>query len=117
MSHLEERFIRQFAALNAGRFPQPKRDYVYTELRKWEFDFAWPEYKVAVDIDGGTAIRGRHSRPKGMGKDHEKRNEATRQGWRVLVFSNYNLQNIKRRVSACRLLLDILTQQREYDRA
>src|SRR5687768_16750315 len=31
-----------------------------TPARRWRFDFAWPELKVAVECDGGTFTGGRH---------------------------------------------------------
>ena len=50
----------------------------------WRFDFAWPEQRVAVEVEGGTFSGGRHTRPLGFRKDCEKLNEATCRGWRVL---------------------------------
>ena len=55
--------------------------------RRFRFDFAWPEHKLAVEIDGGTWTRGRHVRPTGYAKDCEKMNLAQLEGWRVLRFT------------------------------
>jgi very-short-patch-repair endonuclease len=52
--------------------------------RKWRFDFAWPAYKVAVAVEGGTWVRGSHVRGKRFAKDCEKYNSAALAGWIVL---------------------------------
>ena len=52
--------------------------------RKWRFDFAWPHYKVACEVEGGTFVQGRHTRGAAFEKDAEKYNEAAIQGWLVL---------------------------------
>lgn len=48
---------------------------------------AWPEKKVAAEIDGGYWTRGRHSRALGQIKDNEKINVAQGMGWRVFRFT------------------------------
>ena len=52
--------------------------------RRWRFDFAWPERLLAVEVEGGSFIAGRHSRGAGFEADAEKYNEAALIGWRVL---------------------------------
>lgn len=61
-------------------------EYKFHPTRKWRFDFALAK-GVAVEIDGGIWIRGRHSRGAGMEADMEKMNQAALLGWRVLRFS------------------------------
>lgn len=56
----------------------------WTTLKGWRFDVAWPAYKVAVEIDGGVWLRGRHNRGGGFIEDCRKLNEAARLGWIVL---------------------------------
>jgi very-short-patch-repair endonuclease len=67
--------------------PSPAREYRFHPKRRWRFDFAWPLYKVAVEVDGGIYSRGRHVRGKGFESDAEKRNAAVLAGWRVLHFT------------------------------
>lgn len=55
--------------------------------RKWRFDFAIPESKLAIEIEGGVWITGRHNRASGYLKDMEKYNTATVLGWRILRFT------------------------------
>ena len=52
--------------------------------RRWRFDLAWPDRKLAVEIEGGTWSHGRHTRGKGFAMDCIKYNEATLLGWCVL---------------------------------
>lgn len=52
--------------------------------RAWRFDFAYPEAKLAIEVDGGTWINGGHSRGSGIEKDCEKLAAAVILGWRVM---------------------------------
>lgn len=73
--------------------PKPLKEYVFAPPRKWRFDFCWLEQKVAVEIEGGLWVRGRHSRGAGMIKDMEKYNTATKMGWRVFRFATDQYQS------------------------
>ena len=63
------------------------KEYRFHETRRWRFDYAIPDYKIAIEIDGGVWIEGRHNRPKGYINDLEKFNEAAAAGWLVLKFT------------------------------
>lgn len=65
----------------------PVREFRFHEKRMWKFDFAWPEHKLAVEIEGGVFKAGRHSRGAGYEKDAEKYNTAAKMGWTVLRYS------------------------------
>lgn len=64
-----------------------EREYLFAPPRKWRFDFAWPERAIAVEIEGGTWVQGRHNRGAEFERDAEKYAEATIAGWRVLRFT------------------------------
>lgn len=66
---------------------KPEREFRFHDTRKWRFDFAFPELKLAIEVEGGTYTNGRHTRGSGYEKDLEKYNEAVKLGWRVLRFS------------------------------
>ena len=70
-----------------------EREYRFHPTRRWRFDFADPETKVAVEIDGGAFIGGRHTRGVGFVKDQEKLNTATSMGWRVFRYSTVAAMN------------------------
>lgn len=77
-----------FFQLRAARLPAPELEYRFHETRRWRFDFAWPELKLAVEIDGGTWSSGRHTRGVGYEADCEKTAEAAIAGWRIMHFNN-----------------------------
>jgi hypothetical protein len=54
------------------------------KARMWRFDYAWPEAKVALEVEGGGWIGGRHTSGKGFEADMEKYSEAAAQGWRLI---------------------------------
>ena len=60
------------------------KEHVFHWTRKWRFDYAIPELKVAVEIDGAVWNYGRHNRPEGYINDMEKLNTAASMGWLVL---------------------------------
>lgn len=62
----------------------PVAEYRFHKTRKWRFDYAWPAYKVALEIEGGVYTRGRHTRPSGFLGDMEKYNAAAVAGWTVI---------------------------------
>ena len=75
-----------FAMLDQARLPLPLTEYAFAAPeRRWRFDFAWPrDGYIALEIEGGVFVAGRHSRGAGMLKDMEKYNAATVRGWSEL---------------------------------
>lgn len=71
----------------AAGLPAPVAEFVFAPPRRWRFDWAWPEQRVALEQDGGAFVGGRHSRGMGFVKDMEKTNKAAILGWRVLRFT------------------------------
>lgn len=65
-------------------FPEGELEHKFHPKRRWRFDLAWPDVKIAVERQGGTWTRGRHVRPEGYAKDCEKLNEAQLMGWIVI---------------------------------
>jgi very-short-patch-repair endonuclease len=71
-------------AILAAKLPAYVPEYRFHPTRRWRFDFAWPDKKIALECEGGTWKYGRHNRPKGFEDDAEKYNEAGLLGWMVL---------------------------------
>ena len=63
-SYLEESFARWLK--RSKHIPPPQREYRFHPERKWRFDFAWPERRFAVEIEGITPGQGRHQTIKGF---------------------------------------------------
>lgn len=70
--------------LRSVGLPAPVREHRFHPVRRWRFDYAWPEQRVALEVDGGVWTGGRHTRGAGFIKDMEKLNTATIAGWRVV---------------------------------
>ncbi|CCD30309.1 Conserved hypothetical protein [Candidatus Glomeribacter gigasporarum BEG34] len=68
-------------------------EYRFDAMRRWKFDFAWPNWKIVVECEGGIWAQGRHTRALGFEADCDKYNAATVQGWRVLRFTRDMIQN------------------------
>lgn len=66
--------------------PAPVLEHPFSKPlgRKHRFDLAWPDRMLALEIDGGVWVGGRHNRGQGFIKDQEKSNLAALLGWRVL---------------------------------
>lgn len=71
-------------SLRAAGLPAPIDEFRFAAPRRWRFDFAWPEYNLALEIQGGIWIGGRHSRGATLVKEWEKLNTAAELGWRVV---------------------------------
>lgn len=80
VSEIEELFYAQCQAV--GR--TPIRQYRFLPPRRWRFDFAWVEYSLALELDGGIHKQGRHNRAGGITADCVKLAAAVIDGWRVL---------------------------------
>jgi very-short-patch-repair endonuclease len=82
-SELEAQFKLLIRAL---KLPEPEEEYMFHPDRKWRFDFAYPDQKIAIEIEGGVWTQGRHTRGSGFVKDCEKYNAAAMLGWRILKY-------------------------------
>jgi len=80
-SDLEQSFLFY---INALQLPTPIREWRFHPVRRWRFDFAWPDRLVAVECEGGVWSQGRHVRGRGFENDCWKYNSAAVLGWKVL---------------------------------
>ena len=81
VSHLEEAFVTWLG--QNPDIPAPVREYEFAKPRRWRFDFAWPDVRVAVEIEGLTRDGGRHQKRQGFLADAEKYEAALMLGWTV----------------------------------
>lgn len=68
--------------------PSPQKEYRPGIVRKFRFDFAWPDIKIAVELNGATWTKGRHSSGEGIQRDYVKMNYCQILGWLVIQFSS-----------------------------
>ena len=81
-SNLERSFLTWWRRF-APDAPEPVAELRFHPVRRWRFDYAWPDSMIALELDGGTWSRGRHTRGAGYRGDCEKLNAAVSLGWRV----------------------------------
>lgn len=94
-SNLENKFKLLWGAINGYALEE---EHKFHATRKWRFDFAHIEGKVAIEIEGAVWTGGRHTRGSGYVKDCEKYNEATFDGWAIirLTGKDINTDNLER---------------------
>jgi len=81
----------------AEGLPAPTPEYRIVPGRRFRWEWAWPEHEVALEIQGGVWIGGKHGRGSGVVKDHEKMNLAVLAGWRVLQVQPKHLMTTETR--------------------
>lgn len=75
-----------YALCRKYQLPIAVPEFRFDKTRRWRMDYAWPEQRVALEVEGGVWIRGggRHNRGRGFINDLEKYSEAAAQGWRII---------------------------------
>lgn len=78
--------------------PRPEPEWKFMTTRRFRFDFAWVQQKVALEINGGVYLKrkdgstgGRHNTGSGFIRDMDKLNHAQLHGWIVLQFQPADL--------------------------
>jgi very-short-patch-repair endonuclease len=90
-SDLERQFQAQLLLAGAPPF---HTHYRFHPTRHWEVDVVWLEpRKLAVEVEGGTWVGGRHVRPEGFKRDCQKYAEAALLGFTVLRFTTEQIKN------------------------
>jgi very-short-patch-repair endonuclease len=95
--------------------PMPTPEYRFHESRMWRVDYAWPTYKVALEVEGGIWTQGRHTRGKGALGDMEKYNALTLAGWRLIRTVPDRLTGLSVEVALRKLLKARPSTMPDYD--
>jgi len=94
----------QFEALWKSKFPQLLLEREYSDIEAWEkdyeqryakskrskryrLDFAHPDTKVGIEIQGGVYNRGRHVTGSGYERDCRKYNLAYTSNWTIFLLT------------------------------
>jgi very-short-patch-repair endonuclease len=93
-SELENKFLNLWGSL--CNIPLIE-EYRFSSKRRFRFDFAHRESKVAIEINGGIFIKSGHSSSSGLSRDYEKLNLAQLEDWQVYQLSSkmINESNLK----------------------
>ena len=92
--HLKLRKAAAFKALQSEQIKRlcndlqlkpPVAEYQFYSERLWRMDYAWPQVKVAIEVEGGIYQGGDHTTSmQGVLGDIQKYNTAASMGWLVL---------------------------------
>ena len=82
-------------------------EHRFHPVRKWRFDFALVDWKIAIEVEGGVYAKGRHTRGSGFSQDARKYNAATVLGWRILRYTTaqvdfdaiHDIKKVQERIS------------------
>lgn len=81
MADQERIFLTRWLQL-AQSWPEPVPQYKAIVGRQFKWDYAWPEHKILLEVQGGTWSGGAHARGAGIRRDADKNNLAVAAGWR-----------------------------------
>ena len=86
--------------------PRPASEVRFASPRRFRLDFGWQKlgkngYRIALEVQGGIWISGRHSRGSGLLKEYEKMNIAASKGWRICYCTPQTLITGVEAVAAC----------------
>jgi very-short-patch-repair endonuclease len=93
LSSLERTFQTYWGMLSTEQYADPVTEFRFAPPRKFRFDLAWPDLKIAVELEGGVYSGGRHTRGKGFENDCEKYNLAALNNWLVVRYTSNMLKN------------------------
>ncbi len=85
MSAIEEKLL--FHIKTAG-LPEPEREYRFDAVKRYRFDFAYPDQMLAIEVEGGTWVSNTgHTSGTGYHSNVRKYNLAVVKGWKLLRFT------------------------------
>jgi len=103
-SSLEIEFELQ---MRADKIHEYVIEYMFHPVRKWRFDYAWPEIKFALEIEGGSWLKtSGHTSGIGFLSDCEKYDEAMRLGW-VVYRAHGDFVRSGRAIETLKILLEM----------
>ncbi len=71
------------------------KEYKFIENRRFRFDYAFTGIKLALEIEGGIYVGGRHVRGVGYTRDVVKYNYAMVRNWKVLRVTTEQIRKNK----------------------
>jgi len=80
--------------LDAAGIPY-ETEYVFAPGRKFRFDIALPDRKIAIEYEGLMSKKSRHTTVTGYTKDATKYNLAQSLGWQVYRYTTLNYKDFE----------------------
>lgn len=77
-----------------GIIPEYVDELQFHHKRKFRFDWAIPEWKIAIEYEGIFSKKSGHTTVSGYTKDCEKYNLATLEGWKILRYTAKNYKEL-----------------------
>lgn len=87
----------------------PVYEHKFHPERKWRFDIAFPEQKLAIEYEGINSKKSRHTTLTGFTGDREKYNAAQILGWQVLGYTVLNYEDM---ISDVQKFMDLVNNSR-----
>lgn len=72
-----------------------EEEYKFDEVRKFRFDWAIEDYRIAIEYEGIFSEKSGHTTISGYTKDITKYNLATKLGWQILRYTADNYLEIE----------------------
>jgi len=72
----------------------PQTELQFAKPRKFRFDFAFPEMKLAIEYEGMFSEKSGHTSIAGYSDNCQKYNLALKLGWRVLRYTALNYKEV-----------------------
>ena len=71
------------------KLPVPERQFAFAKSvgRRYKADFAWPDFGLIAEVQGGLWVLGRHSRPLYVWREWRRTMIAQLLGYKVLFFA------------------------------
>ena len=85
--------LKIYAVLKSKKIKFEK-EYKFHPTRRWRFDYAILDKKIAIEYEGIVSNKSRHTNIKGYSKDCEKYNQAQLLGWKVLRYTALNVNQV-----------------------
>lgn len=81
--------------IQLSKLPPPARQLKFCPPRRFTADFAWPQFLLVVEVQGGIwrTGGGAHSHPSNILRDVEKAQVALLAGWRIFPVTTDEVKN------------------------
>lgn len=83
-----------FALLISQGLPLPEKEVKMIDGRRYRIDYAWPDLRLGVEIQGGVYTRGAHGSITGILQGYKKSNDAALYGWTLLYFTPAEMKSL-----------------------